>query len=196
MSTEVNNQTGFSWMALLFAPYYYSGYGKILKGIVFAVLGFIPLTAIIVNLYAATKAKKELPIGIQSFKWAPAIGVFLVQLMITALVLSFSSQFEENTNTSILSEISGIWRANEDGAMVTINLEGQEKYLTINNQQIPIQINGIDTENHIVSLKINANNQDIIWTIQQIFQSDDRFHLNFILHDGTQDELSFVRNLD
>lgn len=45
-------------MSLLFALCYYAGYGKFQKGLVFAIIGFIPLTALIVNIYAGTKAKE------------------------------------------------------------------------------------------------------------------------------------------
>ena len=83
---------GFSWMALLFAPAYYAGYGKFKKGLVFAIIGFMPLTAIIVNIYAGTKAKKELPIGEQDFKWGAAIGIFIIQTVISSIVFSLINQ--------------------------------------------------------------------------------------------------------
>jgi hypothetical protein len=87
--TQNEEKKGFSWMSLLFAPYYYAGYGKFLNGLIFAVIGFIPLTSIIVNIYAGTKANKVLPIGKQNFKWGPAISVFMIHSVITAVVLSF-----------------------------------------------------------------------------------------------------------
>ena len=83
---------GFSWMSLLFAPAYYAGYGKFKKGLVFAIIGFMPLTAIIVNIYAGTKAKKELPIGKQDFKWGAAIGVSIIQTVMSSAVFSLINQ--------------------------------------------------------------------------------------------------------
>jgi hypothetical protein len=186
---------GFSWMALLFAPYYYSGYGKLKKGLIMAVIGFIPLTAIFVNIYGGFRAKKELPIGKQDFKWGPAIGVFFLHWIITAVVFSFSPQFQEEMETSMLSDVSGVWRADSDGAMVTINLSDESQHVIINENQIPVKVDTIDSDNHVVSLKINANNQIVIWTIQKVFETEDRFHLKLTLHEGSQDELSFVRNL-
>jgi len=196
--SEVKNeeQKSFSWMAFLFAPYYYAGYGKFQKGLVFAVIGFIPLTALIVNIYAGRKAKKELPIGRQSFKWGPAIGVFLIHCLITSIVLSFSPQFQKEMNAATLSDVSGIWRGDTDGAMVTIDLDNKDKYLIINEQKIPVQINSIDTENNIVSLNVNANEKVVVLTLQQIFTEDGKFTLNMVLHNGAQDGLSFVRNLN
>lgn len=192
---QAEEKKGFSWMSLLFAPYYYAGYGKFLKGLVFAIIGFIPLTAIIVNIYAGTKAKKELPIRKQNFKWGAAIGVFLIHWAITATVFSFSPQFQQEINAATLSDVSGIWRGNSDGAMVTIDLDKKDKYLIIDEQKIPLQINSIDTENNIVSLNVNANEKIVVWTLQQIFTEDGRFTLNLVLHNGVQESLSFVRNL-
>lgn len=192
---QAEEKKGFSWMSLLFAPYYYAGYGKFQKGLVFAIIGFIPLTSIIVNIYAGTKAKKELPIGKQDFKWGPAIVVLLIHWIITAAVFSFSPQFQQEMNTATLSDVSGIWRGNSDGAMVTIDLDKKDTYLIINEQKIPVQIDSIDTENNIVSLNVNANEKVVVWTLQQIFTEDGKFTLNMVLHNGVQDGLSFVRNL-
>ena len=83
---------GFSWMSLLFAPAYYAGYGKFKKGLVFAIIGFMPLTAIIVNIYAGTQAKKELPIGEQDFKWGAAIGISIIQTVISSIAFSLINQ--------------------------------------------------------------------------------------------------------
>jgi len=190
-----DEKKGFSWMVLLFAPYYYAGYGRLRKGLIMAVIGFIPLTALFVNIYGGFRAKKELPIGRQDFKWGHAIGVFFLQWAITAAVFSLSPQFQEEMNTAMLSDVSGVWRADSDGAMVTVDLSGKNQHMIISGKQIPVKVDSIDTENHIVSLKINAKDQAVIWTIQKVFETEDRFHLKFILHEGSQEELSFVRNL-
>ena len=195
IETQNKEQNGFSWMAFLFAPYYYTGYGKFKQGLVFAVIGFIPLTSLIVNIYAARKAKKELPIGRQSFKWGPAIGVFLIHCLITSVVFSFSPLSQQEISAATLSDFSAVWRANSDGAMITINLADKNNYLIINKQKIPVQINNVDTENNIVSLNVNANNEIVVWTLQEILEEDGGFTLNMVLHNGVQDELSFVRNL-
>lgn len=46
MSTPADEEKGFSWLSLLFSPYYYAGYGKFSKGLLFAIIGFLPLTQI------------------------------------------------------------------------------------------------------------------------------------------------------
>jgi len=98
---QIEETSGFSWMSLFFAPYYYAGYGKLNKGLIFAIIGFIPLTALIVNIYAGIKAKKELPIGKQDFKWGAAIGVFLIQVVLTGgILVAFDSDLQQEMNAS------------------------------------------------------------------------------------------------
>lgn len=92
--TETNGgasrKQGFSWMGLLFGGMYYAGYGKLGKGFIMGVLGFIPLTAIPINIYAGIKANKELPVGDQAFNWVNAAIVFYATSVTTGLLLSFT----------------------------------------------------------------------------------------------------------
>lgn len=74
-----------NWYALLFGPYYYAGYGKLAKGVIMALIGSLPLTLILVNLYAAFRANKELPIGECEFNWKYALGTAVVGLLSTGL---------------------------------------------------------------------------------------------------------------
>lgn len=98
MSNQVDEKKGFSWLSLLFAPYYYAGYGKFSKGLLFAIIGFIPLTQIIVNIYAGVKAKKELPVGKQDFRWGAAIGVLVIHWFIQGSVYYFSPMGQQEIN--------------------------------------------------------------------------------------------------
>lgn len=123
---QVEEKKGFSWMSLLFAPYYYAGYGKFQKGLVFAIIGFMPLTAIIVNIYAGTKAKKELPIGKQDFKWVAAIGVFLIHSVVCFFVFAalFGSSFETDEKKT-MRELTESFE--KDHSAITRNLERFKK---------------------------------------------------------------------
>ena len=85
-----NEKHKFNWLALLFSSAYYGGKGKITKGLVFAIIGFIPLTQIIVGIYAGKNANKEL--SDNQFSWGKAILVFACHALITALsfeIISF-----------------------------------------------------------------------------------------------------------
>jgi hypothetical protein len=75
-----------NWYALVFGPYYYAGYGKMSKGIVMALIGSLPITAIFVNVYAAIKANKDLPVGKQEFNWKDCLITLAIGLSSTATV--------------------------------------------------------------------------------------------------------------
>ena len=79
----------FNVMALLFSTAYYAGYGKVGKGILLSVIGFIPLTLIGVGIYAGMKANGELPVGKIPFSWGKAIGVSVLHSGITIFMVSF-----------------------------------------------------------------------------------------------------------
>jgi uncharacterized lipoprotein YajG len=94
-----------------------------------------------------------------------------------------------------IEDFCGVWRGDSDGAMVEINLESDTPSITINNQRFDVAIKEIDNDNHILSLKVN--NSNITWSIKQVFEDKDhnKFTLDMTLQDGTNDSLSFVRNL-
>jgi hypothetical protein len=79
----MDNDKKFNWLAFFFASAYYAGYGKVGKGLVFALAGLVPLAALVANVYAGVKANRELPIGNVPFKWAPAIAVAVVAVAIS-----------------------------------------------------------------------------------------------------------------
>ena len=89
---QVEEKKGWSWLGFFFAPYYYSGYGELKKGIIFAMLAGIPLVALVVGVYGGLKAREELPIKKQNFNWKN-VGIavvinFIFLVAIQALFLS------------------------------------------------------------------------------------------------------------
>ncbi len=75
---QVEEKKGWSWLGFFFAPYYYAGYGKVKKGVIYAIIGAFPLFGLIIGIIAGKNARKDLPIGKQDFKWANvALTVFL-----------------------------------------------------------------------------------------------------------------------
>lgn len=74
----------FNVLALFFAPAYYAGYGKVGKGVVFAIIGFLPITAIAVNIYAAFRANRDLPVKQVPFNWLFATLVLILSGCISA----------------------------------------------------------------------------------------------------------------
>ncbi len=78
----MKDNKGFNWMALIFAPMYYAGYGKIGMGLLFALIGIIPLAFIPVHFYAGYKANSDLAIGKTPFRWGSVAIVLVVMVMI------------------------------------------------------------------------------------------------------------------
>lgn len=97
----------------------------------------------------------------------------------------------------LLSEISGVWRAKQDGAMVTINHDGNKLMFAIADTVIPATLGAIDDANNTVNFNVNLTTGNPgIWTLKQVWDKEHKtFHLVFTLHDGTQDELAFVRKI-
>lgn len=83
-----------NWFALFFGPYYYAGYGKMRKGVVMAILGSMPITAIMVNIYAALNANKELPVGQIDFDWKSSLITLAIGLASSALLLILIQSFK------------------------------------------------------------------------------------------------------
>ena len=78
--------------------------------------------------------------------------------------------------------------------MVSLKLDGKMKTIDINGKEFPVAVKSFDNENKIITLVVN-NNPAMMWSGRQIFDKDGKFTLNLTLQDGTQDDLSFVRNL-
>ena len=76
---------GFNWLALLFHGFYYTGYGKLGKGILLLLITLIPYAFIAVGIYCGLKANSELPVGKQNFSWKSALLVFFLSIPCYAL---------------------------------------------------------------------------------------------------------------
>jgi uncharacterized protein YecT (DUF1311 family) len=124
---------------------------------------------------------------------------------IIGLLASCNKAAEPTTNTSptttavqsMLSNISGVWRAS-DGTMVSIVYDDNKLRLLFGADVIPVQVGAMDELNHTTNLKVTLpDGKPGIWTIAQVFNSTDKeaFTLQLTLHDGTQDQLSFVRKV-
>jgi hypothetical protein len=101
-----------------------------------------------------------------------------------------------SANNAMLVDVSGVWRGDSDQAMISIDLRGNEKSININGVNIPVTVDNVDQGNHIIQLGVIANTgKKESWTIRQIISDKGDFTLQMTLHDGTQDALSFVRNL-
>lgn len=127
--------------------------------------------------------------------------VGLIGFPVAALILllglsTLSPGYVAESKSQTLADVSGMWRADADGAMVSISLNEDNKVLSINGTQIPVSVQSFDPDNHIFTLGVVlANGKKVSWTLRQIFAADGSFTLQMTLHDGTQDHLSYVRDL-
>lgn len=147
--------------------------------------------------YRYVRKDEKVWAGIPGFLLSPigAVAFPITALLLLVVAIGLSPIYLKEINEQTLSEISGVWRGDSDGAMISIDLNGKTKTLNINQIKFPVVVENIDRENHIVVLGVSTNSGGKArWAIRQIFDEDNRFTLSMTLHDGTQDTLSFVRN--
>ena len=126
--TPENTETkkGFNWVALFGGAHYYSGYGKLQKGLVLAcIAGLLPLLAIVVGIYAGVKANKELPVKKIEFQWPKFAITFLTQLLISLITYLAIS----GTDFSDLPS---------PASATTVNMKTAETYLATLNRELKI----------------------------------------------------------
>lgn len=140
--------------------------------------------------------KQDLNNAYERKGWAKPLGIAIAILLTFILVAGIAAtKFDpELQQESALTDVSGVWRANTDGAMVTLKLDGKVKTIDVNGDTFTVVVKSYDYDNKIITMVVD-NKPEIIWTLRQIFQNDEKFTLNLTLQDGTQDNLSFVRNL-
>ena len=122
------------------------------------------------------------------------ISIFFVTVFGAALILY--PNYTNESEKEVLESVSGVWRGDTDGVLVSISLAGDKKIIYIDNSPIRVAVKSIDRVNNITTLTVNLSNGELVtWTIRKIFSENGSFTLQITLHDGAQDSLSFVRNL-
>ncbi|MFP4332825.1 MAG: hypothetical protein ACLFQJ_05950 [Campylobacterales bacterium] len=103
--SEISKKGGWSWMGFLFNSAYFSGYGKLQKGLIMAGIGgLLPIFGIIVAIYGGVKAKKELPIKEVEFSWAKAIGTAVFSAIIGILSWSVISVYTPEGKINLVKD--------------------------------------------------------------------------------------------
>ena len=121
------------------------------------------------------------------------LGVFfLISILVVVGQISIFTTLDSN---NMLSDVSGVWKASDD-TLVTINLvDPAIKNLQIQDIIIPVIVEQVDSVNHVVAITIDLNGEKEVWTIQKDMQLDDTFFLMLTKPNGTQYNLTFVRNI-
>lgn len=104
------------------------------------------------------------------------------------------------STSDLLSEIDGVWRGQKEGEMITIAVTGEQKHFTIETGgekvEVPVTVKSVDKENHIVSFDVKdaSTGETHVWSIRQVWNDKEtEFMLTITLHDGTTEDLAFVR---
>lgn len=104
-----------------------------------------------------------------------------------------------NSNkASMLDDISGVWKANSENALMTIAYSDKKVRVLFDDVFIPVIVGEIDEENRTVNFNVKLKDgASAVWTIKQIWDNKEKtsFHLGLTLHTGTQDQFSFVRKI-
>ena len=184
--TQVEEKKEFSWMGLLFGGAYYAGYGQFVKGLIMAVISFIPLTMIPVHIYAGIKAKKQLPVGGQPFKWAAAAVVFIIPVILGSGIILFAQGGIGSTpEADFRADITGYWDGGD--GVVMIDLENAPYKVGAAGQVFPVTVRELDAQGGKVFLELP--NKNII-----AFSFLDNGSLMFVA-DNNETILRFIRDL-
>lgn len=120
----------------------------------------------------------------------------LATLMLLVLVAACGEK-SSSSSAGILEDISGVWRAKGDGTMVSIIYADKKVRLLFGEDSLPVSLGEVDSTNKTVNMNVTLiNGKPGVWTIRQIWDKEKTsFHLQLTLHDGIQDDLSFVRKI-
>lgn len=123
-------------------------------------------------------------------------AIVLICLAVVAVFI-MSSCVKKDEKKGILGEVSGVWRASSDSAMVSIVYADDSLKLYINDILIPSTLGDVDRSNNIVNLNVtDPTGKREIWTIRQLWDKEHKsFNLQITLNDGLQDECTFVRKI-
>jgi len=214
-----NQVININMLALIFGPLYYFAKGMWVKGAyllgtLFIFYGLISLaaesggkvtTGLLVGPYFVimTLANRDyyrhVKYGEKIWRWMPnwckspfAVVPTVLSTCLLWVLLSY------NFDSFTLDDMSGVWLAESDSAMVAVDLVSTDKSITINGSKFPIRQVLVDSnDSSIVSIEVEwVQGQLPIWTLSKI-EADESgsFYLGLTLHNGITDELSFVRGL-
>lgn len=213
-----NQAININLVALIFGPFYYFAKGMWIKGgfllsALFVFYGLISLgaesggkvtTGILVGPYflimilANRDYYRHVKCGDKVWRWMPKwfkSPFAVVPTVLSSCLLWFLLSY--NFDAFTLDDMSGVWLAESDSAMIAIDLISDNKSISINGKPFAIRQVAVDSyDSSIVSIEVEwTQGQLPIWTLSKLEDEDGSFYLDLTLHNGVQDELSFVRGL-
>ena len=115
--------------------------------------------------------------------------------MTLALTACWSSP--RGTPDDFIQELSGVWRGQADGMLVTLVAVPSSLSLMLDDTYVPTELGAVDLSDKIANVIIRPGTaQSGIWTFRQVWAIGRAgFALQLTRHDGGQDEFTFVRNI-
>jgi uncharacterized protein YecT (DUF1311 family) len=80
---------------------------------------------------------------------------------------------------------------------MTLHYAGGKVQMAFDDVLIPVTLGNVDSDQETVNLNVTPKSgSPIIWTVRRIWDKERKsFHLSLTLHDGKQDDFSFVRKV-
>jgi hypothetical protein len=97
-------------------------------------------------------------------------------------------------NANKLTDISGLWKGNNDGTMIEINLVGEQNFLKIGDKTVEATIKSVQDD--LISLVVKADNgQTEKWTLMQVWNDNGSAFDLALNQNGTRDKLTLIKKL-
>lgn len=120
----------------------------------------------------------------------------IVALLLAMSMATLTPRFSQAMDTLKLEKVSGVWVADSDGTRISIDFSGNQKVFKIAASTIPVSVRDIDNHNDTIILSVSLNdNREVLWTLHQAIGENNQMKLLLTIHDGTEENLSFIRNL-
>jgi hypothetical protein len=93
----------------------------------------------------------------------------------------------------MLSEMNGTWQSDKGDDFIKLNLSGEQKFIEIGSNTVPITIKNIDEGSYIVTVDVKpANEKTSEWSFMQVWDDNgSAFTIKFD-HDGEKETLTRV----
>jgi len=116
------------------------------------------------------------------------LNLIIMTAAIVAVVFMFTGC---GGNNSIMSEMTGTWKSDKDGASIKIDLSGEKKVIEIGGKAIPVAIKKIDESSYSVRVDAQlANGKTSEWLFRQVWNDNgSSFTIKFD-HNGEEETLT------
>lgn len=96
----------------------------------------------------------------------------------------------------LFDEFSGVWRGASSGTLLYLVREGRRLRLYLPEGEVPVTMGSIDVGQSTVNLTLPGGRKELVWTLSQVTDKEQgTYHLMITVHDGRQQEFSFVREV-